>query len=67
MPRPPETENSQIELLANRTARELRADARQRRSIDQPAPPPFIAALKKAGSGPIAAWQAKASPEAPRF
>ena len=32
--------------------------------IDEPAPPSVIAALKKAGSGPIAAWQAKISAEA---
>jgi hypothetical protein len=32
--------------------------------IDEPAPPSVIAALKKAGSGPIAAWQAKVSAEA---
>jgi hypothetical protein len=33
-------------------------------SIDEPAPPAVIAALKKAGSGPIAAWQTKVSAEA---
>ena len=33
-------------------------------SIDEPAPPAIIAALRKAGSGPIAAWRTKVSPEA---
>ncbi|SDP04915.1 TRAP-type C4-dicarboxylate transport system, substrate-binding protein [Afipia sp. GAS231] len=59
-----ETENSQIELLVNRTAENYARMRANGVSIDEPAPPAIIAALKKAGSGPIAAWQAKASPEA---
>jgi len=33
-------------------------------SIDEPASPAIIAALKRTASGPIAAWQAKVAPEA---
>jgi len=33
-------------------------------SIDEPVPPTIMAALKSAARGPIAAWQAKVSPEA---
>jgi TRAP-type transport system periplasmic protein len=33
-------------------------------SIDEPAPPDVIAALKKAGNGPIATWEAKVPAEA---
>jgi TRAP-type C4-dicarboxylate transport system substrate-binding protein len=59
-----ETENSQIELLVNRTAENYARMRANGVSIDEPAPPAIIAALKKAGSGPIAAWQARVSPEA---
>ena len=59
-----ETESSQIELLVNRTAENYARMRANGVSIDEPAPPAIIAALKKAGSGPIAAWQAKVSPEA---
>jgi TRAP-type transport system periplasmic protein len=58
-----ETENSQIELLVNRTAENYARMRANGVSIDEPAPA-IIAALKKAGTGPIAAWQAKVSPEA---
>jgi TRAP-type transport system periplasmic protein len=58
------TEKSQFELLANRTAENYRQMRANGVSIDEPAPPSVIAALKKAGTGPIAAWQAKASAEA---
>jgi hypothetical protein len=33
-------------------------------SIDEPAPPDVIAALKKAGNAPIATWEAKVPAEA---
>jgi TRAP-type transport system periplasmic protein len=58
------TEKSQFELLANRTAENYQQMRANGVSIDEPAPPAVIAALKKAGTGPIAAWQAKASAEA---
>lgn len=59
-----ETEASQIELLVNRTAENHARMRANGVSIDEPAPPAIIAALKKAGSGPIAAWRVKVSPEA---
>ena len=59
-----ETENSQIELLVNRTAENYARMRANGVSIDEPAPPAIIAALKNAGSGPIAAWRARVSPEA---
>jgi TRAP-type C4-dicarboxylate transport system substrate-binding protein len=59
-----ETENSQIELLVNRTAENYARMRANGVSIDEPAPPAIIAALKKAGSGPIAAWQARVPAEA---
>ena len=58
------TEKSQFELLANRTAENYKRMRANGVSIDAPAPPAVIAALKKAGAGPIAAWQTKASAEA---
>jgi len=59
-----ETENSQFELLANRTTENHRQMRANGISIDEPAPPAVIAVLKKAGAAPIAAWQAKVSTEA---
>lgn len=59
-----ETENSQIDLLVNRTAENYARMRANGVSIDEPAPPAIIAALKKAGSGPIAAWQARVPAEA---
>jgi TRAP-type C4-dicarboxylate transport system substrate-binding protein len=59
-----ETENSQIELLVNRTVENYARMRANGVSIDEPAPPAMIAALKKAGSGPIAAWQARVPAEA---
>lgn len=59
-----ETENSQIELLVNRTAENYARMRANGVSIDEPAPPAIIAALKKAGSAPIAAWQARVPAEA---
>jgi TRAP-type transport system periplasmic protein len=58
------TEKSQFELLANRTTENYRQMRANGVSIDEPAPPSVIAALKKAGAAPIAAWQAKVSAEA---
>ena len=59
-----ETARSQFELLANRTVENYVRMRANGVSIDEPAPPAVIAALKKAGSGPIAAWQTKVSAEA---
>jgi TRAP-type transport system periplasmic protein len=59
-----ETGKRQLELLANRTAENYQRMRSNGVSIDEPAPPAVIAALKKAGSGPIAAWQTKVSAEA---
>jgi TRAP-type C4-dicarboxylate transport system substrate-binding protein len=58
------TETSQFELLATRTAENYRQMRANGVSIEEPAPPAVIAALKKAGTGPIAVWQTKASAEA---
>jgi len=60
----PETEKHQLELLANRTAENYQRMRTNGVSIDEPAPPAVIAALKKAGSGPITAWQNKVPVEA---
>jgi TRAP-type C4-dicarboxylate transport system substrate-binding protein len=59
-----DTGKRQLELLANRTAENYKRMRSNGVSIDEPAPPAVIAALKKAGSGPIAAWQTKVSAEA---
>jgi TRAP-type transport system periplasmic protein len=59
-----ETEKSQLELLANRTAENYKRMRSNGVSIDEPAPPAVIAALKKAASGPIAAWRTKVSADA---
>ncbi len=59
-----ETGKSQIELLANRTAENYKRMRSNGVSIDEPASPAVIAALKRAASGPIAAWQAKVAAEA---
>jgi TRAP-type C4-dicarboxylate transport system substrate-binding protein len=59
-----ETEKSQLELLANRTAENYKRMRSNGVSIDEPAPPDIIAALKQGGSGPIAAWKTKVSAEA---
>ena len=59
-----ETEKRQFELLANRTAENYQRMRANGVSIDEPAPSAVIAALKKAGGGPIAAWQTKVPAEA---
>jgi len=59
-----ETGQSQLGLLANRTAENYARMRANGVSIDEPASPALIAALKKAGSGPIADWQGKVSAEA---
>jgi len=59
-----ETGKRQIELLANRTAENYKRMRSNGVSIDEPASPAVIAALKRAASGPIAAWQAKVAAEA---
>ncbi len=59
-----ETGKSQIELLADRTEENYKRMRANGVSIDEPVSPAIIAALKKAASSPIAAWQAKAGPAA---
>jgi TRAP-type transport system periplasmic protein len=59
-----ETGKSQFELLANRTAENYKRMRSNGVSIDEPAPPAVIAALKKAGSGSIAAWRTKVPADA---
>jgi TRAP-type C4-dicarboxylate transport system substrate-binding protein len=59
-----ETEQSQFDLLANRTAENY---ARMRESgvtITEPAPAPVAAALRRAAESPIAAWKARVGSEA---
>ena len=52
------------ERTANRTAENYERMRSNGVSIDEPASPAVIAALKKAGWGPIAAWRTKVSAEA---
>ena len=59
-----ETEKNQFELLANRTVENYDRMRSNGVSIDEPAPPDVIAALKKAGNAPIATWEAKVPAEA---
>ena len=59
-----ETEKDQFELLANRTVENYDRMRSNGVSIDEPAPPDVIAALKKAGTAPIATWEAKVPAEA---
>jgi TRAP-type transport system periplasmic protein len=59
-----ETEKSQIELLVNRTVENYQRMRANGVSIEEPAPPSVIAALKKAARGPVAAWRTKVGPEA---
>jgi TRAP-type C4-dicarboxylate transport system substrate-binding protein len=59
-----ETEQSQFELLGNRTAENY---ARMRESgvtITEPAPAAVAAALRAAAASPVAAWKARAGSEA---
>ena len=53
----------QLGLLANRTAENYARMRANGVGIDEPSSPALIAALKRAGSGPIADWQTKASAE----
>ena len=59
-----ETEKDQFELLAHRTVENYDRMRSNGVSIDEPAPPDVIAALKKAGNAPIATWEAKVPAEA---
>jgi TRAP-type C4-dicarboxylate transport system substrate-binding protein len=59
-----ETGKRQLELLANRTAENYERMRSNGVSIDEPASPAVIAALKMAASGPIAVWRTKVSAEA---
>ena len=59
-----DTEQSQLDLIANRTAENY---ARMRESgvrIADPAPASVVAALRSAAAGPIAAWKARVGSEA---
>ena len=59
-----ETEQSQFDLLANRTAENYARMRANGVSIIEPAPSGLIAALREAARAPIAAWKAKTAPEA---
>ncbi|WP_371818074.1 TRAP transporter substrate-binding protein [Bradyrhizobium sp. CCBAU 53421] len=59
-----ETEQRQFQLLANRTAENYARMRDNGVQIAEPAPAPVLAALKQGASAPIAAWKAKAPPEA---
>ncbi|WP_342729126.1 TRAP transporter substrate-binding protein [Bradyrhizobium sp. B097] len=59
-----ETEQSQFQLLANRTAENYARMRANGVEIAEPAPAPVLAALKQGASAPIAMWKAKAPPEA---
>ena len=59
-----ETEQSQFELLANRTAENYALMRANGVSIIEPAPAGLTAALREAAKAPIEAWKAKTSPEA---
>lgn len=59
-----ETERSQFELLANRTAENYARMRDNGVTIADPAPPALIAALKRAAAAPILAWKGKVSAEA---
>jgi TRAP-type C4-dicarboxylate transport system substrate-binding protein len=59
-----ETERSQLDLLANRTAENYARMRANGVSIIEPAPSGLIAALRQAALAPIAAWKAKTSPAA---
>lgn len=59
-----ETEQSQFALLANRTSENY---ARMRENgvrITEPAPPSLVAALRRAATPAIAAWETQAGPQA---
>ena len=59
-----ETERSQFDLLATRTAANYATMRTNDVAIVDPAPPAVIAALKAGAAAPIAAWKAKVAPEA---
>ena len=59
-----ETGQSQFDLLANRTAENYARMRANGVTIAEPAAGPLIAALRRAATDPIAAWRAKAAPDA---
>lgn len=59
-----ETEKSQFELIDRRTADNYARMRANGVNISDPAPPPLIAALKRAAAMPISTWRAKAPVEA---
>lgn len=59
-----ETEKSQFDLIDSRTADNYARMRANGVNISDPAPPPLIAALKRAAAMPISTWQTKAPAEA---
>lgn len=59
-----DTEQSQFELLANRTAENYARMRHNGVTIAEPAPAAVIAALKQGAAAPIAAWKTKVPAEA---
>ncbi|MFE1597277.1 TRAP transporter substrate-binding protein [Methylobacterium sp. ID0610] len=59
-----ETERSQIERLATRTAENYARMRENGVAIEDPAPAALVAALKQAAAGSVATWKGKVPPEA---
>jgi TRAP-type C4-dicarboxylate transport system substrate-binding protein len=59
-----DTERSQFDLLANRTAENYAHMRANGVTIAEPAPAAVVAALRKAAAEPLAAWKARVSDEA---
>jgi TRAP-type C4-dicarboxylate transport system substrate-binding protein len=58
-----ETEQSQFDLLANRTAENYARMRANGVNIAEQAPAPMLAALRQAAANPIAAWRARVAPD----
>lgn len=58
-----ETEQSQFDLLANRTAENYVRMRANGVNIAEQAPAPVLAALRQAAANPIAAWRARVAPD----
>jgi TRAP-type transport system periplasmic protein len=59
-----ETEQSQFDLLANRTAENYARMRANGVNIAEQAPAPVLAVLRQAAANPIAAWRARVAPDA---
>jgi TRAP-type C4-dicarboxylate transport system substrate-binding protein len=59
-----ETEQSQFDLLTHRISDNYARMRQNSVHIAEPAPPSVVAALRQAGTGPIAAWKARVDSEA---